>query len=87
MSLSFCLLYDIIILYVYCGFSIAWRTGNGRIAYDNYLLCRKNYNFYLTFHGAKVCIIGKKFRKENGKYETMQMSEFYNCFELVKDEN
>lgn len=28
-----------------------------------------------------------KFRKENGKYETMQMSEFYNCFELVKDEN
>lgn len=28
-----------------------------------------------------------KFRKENGEYETMQMSEFYNCFELIENEN
>ncbi len=28
-----------------------------------------------------------KFRKEDGKYETMQMSEFYNYFELIKNEN
>ena len=28
-----------------------------------------------------------KLKNENGKYETMQMSEFYNCFKLVKNEN